>query len=67
MFKVINKDTRMMPGVVLVSFLLTFLLPCPGVSMVNFEQVNAEQVTVFHSKPAIKFLIKLSLIYSFAV
>ena len=39
MFKVNKKDTRITPNVVLVSLLLTYLTPCPSVSIVNFEQI----------------------------
>ena len=46
MFKVNNKDTRTMSGVVLVSLLinLNIFQPCSSVSRVNFEQVNADWV-----------------------
>ena len=48
MFKVNNKDTRMMSGVVLVSLLLTLkhFTTCPSVSIVNVDQVNASLVGV---------------------
>ena len=43
MFRVSNKDTRTMPGVVLVSLLLPLSIfhTLFSVSIVNFEQVNA--------------------------
>ena len=43
MCNVNNKDTRMMPGVVLVSLLLTLkhFATCSSVSIVNVDQVNA--------------------------
>ena len=43
MFKVNNKDARTTPGVALASLLstLTYFTPCPSVSIVNLEQVNA--------------------------
>ena len=40
MFKVNNKDTRMTPGVVLVS--LKYFTPCSSVSIVNFKYVNTD-------------------------
>ena len=43
MFKVNNKDTRAMPGIILVSLLLNlniFHSLC-NASIVNFEQINA--------------------------
>ena len=45
MFRINNKDTRTTQGVVLVSLFLTlniFLTLCSSVSVVNFEQVNAD-------------------------
>ena len=48
MFKVKNKDTRAMPGVVLVSLLLTLnivhIRSCSIVPIVNFEEVNVDWV-----------------------
>ena len=51
MSKVDNKDTRMMPGIVLVSSLLTLnvFTPCSSVSIVTFEQVNAGQFDICSS------------------
>ena len=42
MFKVNNKDTRTMPGVVQVSLLLTYFTLCSSVPIINFDQVNVD-------------------------
>ena len=49
MFKVNKKNTKMTPGVVLVSLFLTLNIYtlCSSVSIVNFEQVNAVLVRFF--------------------
>ena len=54
MFKINNKDTRPTPGVVLLSLLLTLNI-FQGVSIVNFEKVNADWDTT--AKPILKKLL----------
>ena len=65
MFKVNNKDTRTTPGVVLVSLLLTLNIfhTLFSVSIVDFEQVNADWDDVLKVLNQSPFRILLSIAF----